>query len=797
MIDKKIYQCLINSLDRSNQAVFFYHKNQHIPFHSNKQSQKRYADKDGIIDLYTIFQSEEAHLSLKNSVIEHLQQEESARLYDVCTVTNQGELLLCDVEVAYADEEKEIFFFEMYAKGDMDAVKSQVYQSIGAMAILESDDILSVFYCNQPYQSLFAPSYATALPEGTAKNFSCVFPPVKGKTQVRYILNQLHTLGFCSTKLQIPDENGTLSWYSVELEKRNLDGTGEKIIVQLSNIQHLVQMEQDLDEVNQYFSIVQSMTENLLYRFNIESRTLVRSEETARLYNVPTVTENFPPKPWLDRVMHPDDIQGFIDFMDLVAQGQDGSHTARLKNPEGILQYHEFTFQGLRRGDGSVKEMVGCAMNIHNLKETQLELEKVNQYFGILQSLTRGMLYRLDIKNHILYRNRETAHFYHVPSVEENYPCPEKLKGVLHEEDIPDYVQFIHFVLTGGEGSHTARLFAPSGKFEYHKITFKAMKDKDGSIREMVGTAVNVQELKNTEEQLSTVNQYFDILQSFSKDLLYRFDINTRTLYRNEGTSVYYGIPPVVHNYPNYESLIGVFHPDDIPNYTRFIKKVLKGEEGTHTARLISPSGNFEYHKFTFKGMERQDGKIHEMIGHAVNIHSIMELEMKATFDMLTNCLNKNSFQEQVEHILANSTIQQRHALFFIDLDDFKGINDNLGHSFGDFLLETVGARLKNLVRDNDLVGRVGGDEFVLFLESCGDDLHLEKRGMQILESLREKIQQNSTTAQIKGSVGVAIFPNHGTTYEELYHNSDVALYHSKFLGKDVATIYYKGLGKD
>lgn len=424
------------------------------------------------------------------------------------------------------------------------------------------------------------------------------------------------------------------------------------------------------------------------------------------------------------------------------------------------------------------------------------ELNDVNQYFSILQKLTKGLLYRFDIKNRILYRNEETAQFYGVPASAENYPDPEKLKGVFHKEDISEYVEFIHFVLSGGEGSHYARLFSPSGKYEYHKITFKAVKNPDGSVKEMVGNAVNVQDLKEAQQELSTVNQYFDMLQSFSKDLLYRLDIKNRILYRNENTSAYYGIPPVVEDYPNFENLKGVFHPDDIDHYVKFIEKVLQGEEGTHTARLISPSGNFEFHKFTFRKPPHQKDEAEEMIGHAVNIHSLMELEKKASYDMLTNCLNKISFQEQVVHILKNSAIGHRHALFFVDLDDFKGINDNLGHTFGDFLLKTVGTRLKKLVRDNDVVGRVGGDEFVIFLEECGDDMDLKKRGIQILDTLREEYLQNSTTAHINGSVGIAIYPHHGTSYDALYDNADKALYHSKHLGKNLATIYYKGLGE-
>lgn len=467
-----------------------------------------------------------------------------------------------------------------------------------------------------------------------------------------------------------------------------------------------------------------------------------------------------------------------------------------LLTADGETVWFSLDFQRENVGE-SGEHMICVFHSIQDRKNTEYELESISDYFNVVESLTNGLLYRLDVKRRVLYRNKKTAEFYGVAEKAEHYPEVDNLKGVFHPDDIDEYIQYIETVYKGIEGSHVARLMAPSRKFEYHRITFKRLEDSDGTLREMVGNAVNVQYLKETEEKLSSVNEYFAIMQSLSKDLLYRLDIKNKILYRNSETSSFYGIPPVVENYPNTESLTGVFHPDDIHNYVDYIHSVMAGEEGTHTARLISPSGNFEYHKFTFKKLTNPDGTIKEMVGNAVNVQDLMALETKATYDMLTNTLNKISFQEQTSHILAHSTVKDRHALFFIDLDDFKGINDNLGHPFGDFLLQTVGGRLKKLVREGDIVGRVGGDEFVVFMEACGDDLHLEKRAIAMLEALREEYLQNSTRATIKGSVGVSIYPIHGTTYEELYENADKALYFSKNLGKDVATIYYNGLSEE
>ncbi len=461
----------------------------------------------------------------------------------------------------------------------------------------------------------------------------------------------------------------------------------------------------------------------------------------------------------------------------------------QLLNKEGEQQWFALDIQRHRLGEqGESLIIVGHC--IEEQMETQAKLQDIDSYFNILQTLTKGLLYRLDVEKRILFRNEETAKLYGIPSMVSHYPQKEHLEGVFHPDDMEEYAQFIEKVLTGFEGTHTARLISPSGQFEYHEFTFKQLAHPSGKLKEMVGTAINVNDMKETEDKLAVMNQYFDIIQSLSNDLLYRYDINKKILYRNEQTANFYHIESVVKNYPQAEILVGVFHPEDIEPYMSYFESVAKGIEGVHTARMLAPSGEFEYHKIHFKRVLHSDGSIKEMIGKAVNIQDLMELETKASYDMLTGVLNKISFAEQVGHILSHSTVRNRHALFFIDLDGFKGVNDSLGHSFGDYLLKIVGERLQGLVRGHDLVGRVGGDEFVVFLDSCGDSIHLDERAERILNALRQEISQDGVSATVRGSIGMAVFPVHGTTYETLYANADKALYESKRRGKDVATLY-------
>ncbi len=190
------------------------------------------------------------------------------------------------------------------------------------------------------------------------------------------------------------------------------------------------------------------------------------------------------------------------------------------------------------------------------------------------------------------------------------------------------------------------------------------------------------------------------------------------------------------------------------------------------------------------KSIYDENGGLLEIFGTMENVQWKKDLEERASHDQMTQILNKVSFENELAEILENSPTERQHALIFIDLDDFKGVNDTLGHSFGDLLLTTVGKRLKRVVRKSDLVGRIGGDEFAVFLQNIDGEKSALQRTNLILETLRRKFSFDGNTRDIKSSMGISIFPKHGSDYKELIGKSDLAVYESKRNGKNVVTLY-------
>jgi diguanylate cyclase (GGDEF)-like protein len=172
------------------------------------------------------------------------------------------------------------------------------------------------------------------------------------------------------------------------------------------------------------------------------------------------------------------------------------------------------------------------------------------------------------------------------------------------------------------------------------------------------------------------------------------------------------------------------------------------------------------------------------------------ELSFLATHDALTGLPNRTLILDRVEQILARSRRRQTPvAALFIDLDNFKDINDTLGHTVGDELLCAVAARLEAVIRDADALGRLGGDEFVVISEELSLAAGPELVAERLLEALEQPFRLgggNQTRVTVTASIGIAI--GEDTSAEELLRAADIAMYRAKWDGKNRYTVFETGM---
>jgi len=202
----------------------------------------------------------------------------------------------------------------------------------------------------------------------------------------------------------------------------------------------------------------------------------------------------------------------------------------------------------------------------------------------------------------------------------------------------------------------------------------------------------------------------------------------------------------------------------------------------------------------TISSVKNKDGAVTHYVGAHIDITERKAAEEKiqqlAFYDPLTRLPNRRLLTDRLQHGLASSARSGRHgALLFMDLDNFKTINDTLGHNVGDILLQQVAGRLESCVREGDTVARIGGDEFVVVLEDLNQHAlaaaeETEDVSEKILATLNQPYQLATHEYRNTASIGVILFNGHQQSIDELMKQADISMYQAKKAGRNTLRFY-------
>jgi diguanylate cyclase (GGDEF)-like protein len=168
-----------------------------------------------------------------------------------------------------------------------------------------------------------------------------------------------------------------------------------------------------------------------------------------------------------------------------------------------------------------------------------------------------------------------------------------------------------------------------------------------------------------------------------------------------------------------------------------------------------------------------------------------LRLKERAERDGLTGLYNATTMKMKADNFLQSLwALEGNHIFMLMDLDCFKQINDTFGHQYGDQVLKDVSQTLTKTFRHNDLIGRMGGDEFAIMILNVSDFSVIEHTVQQLLKELHKSYEQNGKTVEVSASLGIVTAPEHGTTFEELYQKSDQMLYEVKRSVKNGYRLY-------
>jgi diguanylate cyclase (GGDEF)-like protein/PAS domain S-box-containing protein len=186
-----------------------------------------------------------------------------------------------------------------------------------------------------------------------------------------------------------------------------------------------------------------------------------------------------------------------------------------------------------------------------------------------------------------------------------------------------------------------------------------------------------------------------------------------------------------------------------------------------------------------------------DLMGFVVTCHDVTErheleqaLTHQAFHDALTGLANRALFRDRLGHAMARDRGAGSYGVLFIDLDDFKTVNDSLGHAAGDALLREMTARLRGCLREGDTAARLGGDEFAILLEDVDDDNYCVLIAGRLLATLSVPFDMNGTEVTTGASIGIALGQNGPAAPEDLMRNADLALYDAKNSGKNRYAVF-------
>jgi len=163
----------------------------------------------------------------------------------------------------------------------------------------------------------------------------------------------------------------------------------------------------------------------------------------------------------------------------------------------------------------------------------------------------------------------------------------------------------------------------------------------------------------------------------------------------------------------------------------------------------------------------------------------------QAHYDHLTSLANRTLLHQRMQILIDNNLLAgKKFGVLFLDLDNFKEINDSLGHDIGDEILVHAAKTLLLCTRKSDTVARFGGDEFIILLDDIVDEKSLEHVALKLISNLQQPITLHNHTLNITTSIGISLFPEHGEDFNQLIKNADLALYKAKSAGRNTYKIY-------
>lgn len=338
------------------------------------------------------------------------------------------------------------------------------------------------------------------------------------------------------------------------------------------------------------------------------------------------------------------------------------------------------------------------------------------------------------------------------------------------------------------------RLTAKDGRIIWVLERCQSVTGKD-SMEYLVFALMDITVSKKDQEELRLSLERHKIIMEQAEDTLFEWDTQTDTVTYSANFEKKFGYTPIMKNFSKRIRFVSHIHPADIPEFTNMQQLLMKGMLYREIEfRLSDAAGRYRWCRLRASSQFDAAGKVSRVIGMLADVDEQKRaeeaLQYQADRDELTQLYNRRTARRLIEAILEEPCVQGYRALMVLDVDDFKKINDSNGHMFGDSVLRAVADILTRQFRSEDILARIGGDEFLLFMSHVPDVKTVETRMSMVLESIQDMCLEQGMVIHPSCSIGAAFQPLHGNDFDTLFRHADTAMYGAKGKGKSCFRIY-------
>lgn len=448
----------------------------------------------------------------------------------------------------------------------------------------------------------------------------------------------------------------------------------------------------------------------------------------------------------------------------------------------------------VRRPDGVITGVQGAFQDISDKRKAEQQAARMAERLSAtLESITDAF-YTLDREWRFTYLNREAERLFRRPR--------EQLLGkVLWDEfgALKGQVGYCEF--------HRAVREKRTVVFEEYYAPYQALSEVRAYPSDEGLTVYfrDITEARKTEESLRVSEERFRTIARATTDVVWDWNLEDDSLWTSDSIETVFGYTTADFSGP-IRAWSQHIHPDERDRVVRHIRSAIDGGEDQwmDEYRFLRKDGSVAFVLDRGYIIRDASGRATRMIGAMVDLTERRQAERRieylAYYDALTQLPNRQLLMDRLRSALDNCA-QRRctNALFFIDLDNFKSLNDTLGHAMGDQLLKQVAQRLGGCVSHLDTVSRFGGDEYVVLLE--GMSVEMERAGAQartvgerMLMTLRQPYKLDQYSHHSTASIGIVLFSDARDDIGELLKRADMAMYEAKGAGRNTLRFFNPGM---